>query len=141
MINQETSKLILNIVPISFSVAKARIGWLPYENENAYSKLREQYWQTHAFRFDSRVQKIANIAIKSNTDPLGIIEEADVNEHFFLIAKAIQHSILIWLASGVPIIRAGKKLIFWGQAESARLLTKAVKKNNLEPISGLEVAI
>ena len=141
MTQPTTNQLNLNIVPITFSAEKVIIGYLDYENEDTYSEIREQYWQTHAFRFDSRVQKIANIPIRPDVKPLGLTEEVNVNEHLLLIAKAIQHSILTWLASGLPIIRAGKKLIFWGQAESALLLTKAVTKNNLTPISGLEVAV
>jgi hypothetical protein len=45
-----------------------------------------------------------------------------------LVAKAVQQNILIWLANSLPIIRSNKRLVFWGQADSAFFLVVPPKK-------------
>lgn len=141
MHQKESPNLILNVVPITFSAETIEVGTVEYENEEAYSALREKYWQTHAFRFDTRTRNILNVALSLDARPLGVVQVVEIRHHLLLLAKAIQQSILAWLAQGVPIIRAGKGLMFWGQTDAAHLLTQAVQKNNLAPVSGLEVTV
>jgi len=99
------------------------------------------HWSTHSFRFDSRTNEIINIAIADNVSPLGEIEEVDIEDHLLLAARAVQRSILVWIAREVPILRGGKQLIFWGQADSALLLTRALAKVGQPVTPGLEVPL
>lgn len=133
--------LVLNIVPVTFSSEKLVVGRVAYTDEDKYKELRERHWLTHAFRFDSRTEEIFNVALVADISPIGQIEEVDIQEHLLLVAKAIQHSILIWLAGKLPILKGSKQLVFWGQADQALLLSQAVKKAELQPLSGLEVPL
>lgn len=131
----------LNIAPVTFSKKSITIGRIEYKDEQTYADLREKHWQTHAFRFDSRDGLISNVTLVANAKPLGTIETVNVQNHLLLMGKAIQQSILIWLAGQVPILKAGKQMMFWGRAEQALLLTQAVKEAGLKPVSGVEVVI
>lgn len=133
------NRLTLNIAPVTFSEKHIAIGRIEYKNEEVYAKLREEHWQTHAFRFDSRDGRISNVTLKSGVQPLGEVEEVAVQDNLLLMGKAIQQSILIWLAGQRPIVRAGKRLIFWGGLPQSLLLSKAVTEANLKPVSGVEV--
>jgi hypothetical protein len=133
------NRLTLNIAPVTFSEGFIKIGRVEYEDEEAYAKLREEHWQTHAFRFDSRDGRIANVTLRSDVQPLGEVEEVQVQDNLLLMAKAIQQSILIWLAGQRPIVKAGKRLIFWGGLAQSLLLSRAVKEANLDPVPGVEV--
>lgn len=133
--------LFLNVVPVAFSSETLMIGRTQYTDEDAYRELREQHWQTHAFRFDPRTRDILSVSIVADAAPIGTVEEVDLQEHLLLAAKAIQHSILVWLAHKLPIMRGSKKLVFWGQADEALLLSQALRRNGLQPIRGLEVPI
>jgi hypothetical protein len=64
-----------------------------------------------------------------------------VQEHLLLAARAVQHAILIWIASGRPIVKGTKQLVFWGQVDDALLLTQALRQVGLAPIPGLEVPL
>ncbi len=139
--NQIPTELILNMVPLTFSAEFITIGRLPYRGEEAYRNLRDQYWQSHAFRFDSRTKEILNVSLRAETLPLGKTEDVDIRTHLLLVAKAIQKAILLWIAGKRPIIKDSKALIFWGQVDDTLLLSRAVKQVGLEPISGLEVPI
>jgi len=133
------NRLTLNIAPATFSEKHITIGRVEYENEDVYAKLREEHWQTHAFRFDSRDGRISNVALKSGVQPLGEVEEVAVQNNLLLMGKAIQQSILIWLAGQRSIVRAGKRLIFWGGLPRSLLLSTAVTEAKLKPVSGVEV--
>jgi hypothetical protein len=128
-------------VPVTFSSDKLLVGRTKYTNENAYRELRERHWQTHSFRFDSRTRDILDVSIVADATPIGSEDEVDLQEHLLLAAKAIQHSILVWLAHKLPIMRGSKQLVFWGRADEALLLSQALRRNGLQPIRGLEVPI
>jgi len=133
--------LLLNIVPVAFSGETLTIGRIGYTDEDAYRKLREGHWQTHAFRFDPETRDILNVSIVADVAPIGSVEEVELQGHLLLAAKAIQHSILVWLSHRLQIVRGSKQLVFWGQADEALLLTQALRRNGLQPIRGLEVPI
>jgi hypothetical protein len=133
------NRLTLNIAPVAFSEKFIKIGRVEYQDDEAYAELREEHWQTHAFRFDSRDGRIANVTLASDVQPLGEVEEVSIQDNLLLMAKAIQQSILIWLAGQRPIVKAGKRLVFWGGLAESFLLSRAVKEANLEPVSGVEV--
>jgi hypothetical protein len=129
----------LNIAPVTFSEGFIKIGRVEYEDEETYARLREKHWQTHVFRFDSRDGRVANVTLRSDVQPLGEVEEVPVQDNLLLMAKAIQQSILIWLAGQRPIVKAGKRLIFWGGLAQSLLLSRAVKEVNLKPVPEVEV--
>jgi hypothetical protein len=135
----QNASLLLNLVPISFSKDKIEIGRIAYINEDTYTKLREDNWRTHVFRFDTRTKDILNISLAAGSAPLGMIEEVEIKEHLLLLAKAVQQSTLIWLASDRSILKAGKQLMFWGKADTALLLSQSALKNGIQPVPGLEV--
>src|SRR5438876_1054666 len=114
MASNETTKLSLNIVPVSFSNDTLRIGRIPYTNDENYRALREAHWQTHTFRYDHRTEDILNVGIAADVDPIGQIEEVDMQEHLLLAAKAVQQSLTNWLAGRRTIVKGGKRLVFWG---------------------------
>ena len=133
--------LTLNIVPISFNSEEMTVGRLPKVEGEPYFQLREEHWQTHTFRYDHRTEEILNVPLVPDATPLGTLDKVAPQDHLLLIAKAIQHSILLWLSGKLPILRGGKKIVFWGQTETALLLSQAVKKVGVEPIDGLEVVL
>lgn len=141
MQQKDSTNLVLNVVPVMFSAESVEVGLLDYKDEDAYAALRQKHWQTHAFRFDTRTRNIINVGLNPDVRPLGEVKAVEIRHNLLLLAKAIQQSILIWLAQGVPIIKAGKGLMFWGQADAAHLLTQAVQRNKLETINGLEVTV
>lgn len=102
---------------------------------------RDMYWGSHAFRFDARTQEILNVAIESHVRPLGSVEDVPIDEHLLLVARAIQHAILVWIAPKRPVLKANKQLVFWGQVQTARLLTQALRQLDLAPIPNVEVPI
>jgi len=139
--NQNTNGIILNVVPLKFSSNTIQIGRMKGVDKESYRQLREQYAGTHAFRYDSQADEIQNIAIAPNIDPVGRGDLVSIPEHLPLIARAIQQSIFVWLTGSLRIIRKGKKIVFWGQADSALLLSQAVLKLGLKKEAGLEVAL
>lgn len=141
MIAQQDSELILNIVPVAFSAERVVVGRMPDPGKEEYERLRDVHWRTHAFRFDSRTSEVLNVAIVPDVEPIGQRDDVNINEHLLLLARAVQQNILVWLSRSLPIIRGDKKLIFWGQAESAALLSRAAEKVNVERVAGLEVAL
>ena len=46
------ANVVLNIVPLSLSKKTIRIGRMPEQDRDAYRKLRDEHWNTHAFRYD-----------------------------------------------------------------------------------------
>ena len=136
------AQLTLNIVPVELSTNTLRVGRQSYNDENEYAALREEHWRTHAFRFDARTGEILNVALLSGLDPLGAVEQVPLGEHLGLAAKAVQQKLLLWLAGKLPILKSsGRRLVFLGQVEQSRLLSKSLEGAGLLPISGLEVSL
>jgi hypothetical protein len=90
MTSQNTRGIILNISPLQFSTGTIRIGRMKGIDKETYRQLREQYANTHAFRYDSLADEIQNIAIAPNTEPVGSEQLVSIAEHLPLIARAIQ---------------------------------------------------
>jgi hypothetical protein len=141
MNSQKPHKLILNIIPISFSSDKIEIGRQPKLGKKEYQELRESYWRTHSFRYDHRTEEVLNIPISQDKGPLGSVDEVLIQDHLLLIGRAVQQNILVWLADKLPILKSSKRLVFWGQAESALLLTRSVENLGLPRIPDLEVVL
>jgi len=142
MVPKKTQGPILNIVPVQFSTEKIIVGKIPELGKEDYQQLREENWQSHVFRFDKRSQEIFNIPFASNIDPIGDVVTVNISDHLLLLAKAIQHSLLLWLTNNRPILyKSNKKLIFWDQAHDSMLLSKALQKNHESKIEGLEVVL
>lgn len=136
------SQLTLNIVPVHLPVDSLRVGRMEYTGEDDYAALREEHWRTHAFRYDSRTGELLNVALEAGLDPHGTIEDMPLSEHLLLAARAIQQRLLLWLAGRLPILKGtGKRLVFLGQVEQSRLLSRALQGAGLEPIEGLEVSL
>ena len=68
---------------------------------------------------------IANIALRSGTEPLGDVSEAKVTEHLLLLAEAISHQLCAWLSRSRTILRRFRPLICLGKRD--RLLTNALQ--------------
>lgn len=141
MTTPHNESLILNIVPISFSRESIWIGRTPYLDDDGYRSLRMVHWRNHAFRYDNRVGAIENTPVVQDIQPLGDIEEAPIQEHLALTARAVQHATLVWIAGRLPIQRSGKQLMFWGQAERAKLLFQVLERLHIPAIEGVEVAL
>ena len=141
MAAQPNSQLALNIVPVSLSSETIRVGRLSDPGIDELRRLREQYWQTHIFRYDARTREMFNLTVATGAEPLGQIDEVSVAEHQLLVARAVQHAILVWIAGSLPVIRANKELMFWGQADEALLLSKAVQKAQAATIADVEVPL
>jgi hypothetical protein len=136
------SQLTLNIVPVALSADSLRVGRLPYTDEDDYAALREEHWRARAFRFDARTGEILNVALEAGIAPLGVVEQAPLGEHLPLAAKAIQQKLLLWLAGRLPILKSsGRRLVFLGQVEQSRLLSKSLESAGLAPIERLEVSL
>src|SRR5689334_17040306 len=138
MLSKSNSSLVLNIAPVTFSSEELVVGRFDYTDEESYREVRERYWQTHAFRYDSRSAQVFNVTLVPDVAPIGQTETVNLQDHLLLVANAVQRSILIWIAGKRPILKGGKQLVFWGQTGEARLLTQALEMNELDPIPGLE---
>ena len=68
--------MTLGIAPVLFSDEYFRIGRLDAEQHGPVTELRKKHRKTHAFRFDARDGKIANIGLQADIEPMGEIEEA-----------------------------------------------------------------
>src|SRR5687768_17037287 len=101
--------ITLNIAPITFSKNTITIGKIEYKNEEEYTRLRDWKRRTHAFRYDSRDGYISNVAISPGEKPLGRVETVAVEKNLLLLGKAVQQSIINWIANSRPIIKAGKR--------------------------------
>lgn len=142
MTEQANSQLTLNIVPVSLPSDTIRVGRLIDPGVDELRRLREQNWQTHVFRFDARTREVFNVTVAPGVEPFGQPGEVNIVEHQLLVARAIQHAILVWIAGKLPVLRAYKDLMFWGQVDEALLLSKAVQKTQASPtIPGIEVPL
>jgi len=133
--------LTLNVVPVSFSSDTLEIGRVAYTDEDDYARLRGEHWQTHAFRFDTRSREILNVSIVEGVAPLGNLDQVFVGEHLLLAARAVQQSLLVWVARRLHVLRGNKQLVFWGQADEALLLSQAMTQAKLAPMPDLEVPL
>ncbi len=138
----EEAELVLNIAPVSFSSKRMEVGRLVWKGEDAYRALRDQHWQTHAFRYDKRYEEILNVTLTQGGRPLGQVQEVDLQEHLLLAAQAVQQSILIWIARGLRVLKKNnKRLLFLGRADEALLLSKAVASVGRRAVPGIEVVV
>lgn len=105
---QVNSELVLNIVPVTLSSDTIRVGCLADPGVDELRRLRGQHWQTHVFRYDARTHEIFNVTVTPNVEPIGRLEVVNVGDHQLLVARAIQHAILAWIAGKLPVLRANK---------------------------------
>jgi len=133
--------LILNIAPLQIHGKLFKVGKLPFRSRESFRKLRDEHWQTHAFRYDGRVNLIFNVPIKPDVAPLGEEAEVAIAEHLLLTARAIQQAILVKIVNRNVMLTGDKKLLFLGQAEQSLLLSKAANEAGVSPVPDLEVAV
>ncbi len=136
-----SQKLKLNISPIAFSETHIEIGYLPNTNKDDYQHLVNEYFDEVAFKFDSRSNQITYVAFKGDPKLGGTKDLVPVNEHLYLVGKALQQSILVWIKDNREITRFGRKLAFWGSKNSSRLLSASLEQLGLKPIHGLETMV
>ena len=86
-LKQRNKKLTLNIAPISFSKDQIVLGRIKYRDKEHYEALRNQHRQTHAFRFDSRSNTIANVTLKQGNEPLGEISTENIHGHWVRVLR------------------------------------------------------
>ena len=127
---RQTALLTLGIAPIIFSEDRMRIGRLDPEDLKTIKNLRRKHGKTHAFRFDARDGKIANISVQPGIEPMGEIEEVAVGKHLLLLAVAINHQLHHWLSGSRKILRHFHPLICLGNYD--RLLTKALQESGVQ---------
>lgn len=138
--------IILNAAPLSFDRDTINIGYLPDEGKEAYAALREEYRDTHVFRFDRREGLIANVGV-AGAAPLGDTKAQRLDENLFLASRVIQSQIVSWLKGRYTVLRRRSPIIFWASAQRHQLLSRAVQdvaqKRNAEisPLSGLDVYV
>ena len=101
----QAALLTLGIAPVIFSGDRVRIGRLDSEEHGLIKDLRREHGRTHAFRFDARDGKIANIGLRPGIEPMGEIDEVAVGEHLLLLAEAIGHQLRHWLSGSRKILR------------------------------------
>jgi hypothetical protein len=118
--------LALGIAPVLFSAETFQIGRIPADDQDSVRDLRKQYAESHAFRFDSRDETIANIALKPDVLPLGDISDAPVGENLLLLAEAAQHQLRRWLSQSRTILRRHRPLVCLGRRD--RLLVTALEE-------------
>lgn len=124
-IGSGASPLTLGIAPVIFSAETFRLGQLAPEKDSSIQDLRSEHGKTHAFRFDGRNGKIANVALQAGTDPLGEVSNANVAEHLLLLAEAIEHRLRDWFARSRTILRRYRPLVCLGARD--HLLVTALR--------------
>jgi hypothetical protein len=135
---QQAALLTLGIAPVIFSGDRVRIGRLNPEEHGLIKDLRREHGRTHAFRFDARDEKIANIGLRPGIEPMGEIDEVAVGEHLLLLAEAIGHQLWHWLSGSRKILRRFHPLICLGSRD--RLLTTALREVGIQsPDTRLDV--
>lgn len=126
----QTEKLLtLGIARVNFSVDRARIGRLDPVDHGPIAELRRQHRETHVFRFDSRDEKIRNIGLEPQIDPIGKVEEVELADHFYLFANAIEHRLRTWFSANRRILRPFRPLVCLGGRD--RLLTQALHEEGI----------
>lgn len=123
---QYATSLTLGISPVEFSGEHVRIGRLEPTEDTSIRDFRRQHRNTHAFRFDARDGKIANIGVRPGIEPLGEIVEVPVAEHLLLLAEAISHQLRQWFSGNRKILKPFHPLICLGSRD--RLLANALRQ-------------
>ncbi len=135
---RQAALLTLGIAPVIFSSERVRIGRLDPEEHGLIRDLRLEHRGTHAFRFDARDMRIANIGLRPDVAPMGEIEEVAVGKHLLLLAVAIEHQLWHWLSGSRKILHRFHPLICLGNRD--RLLTKALQEVGIQsPDTRLDV--
>ncbi len=139
-IRKNQDMLILNIAPITFSEANILVGRLGDLDRQTYREVREKHQRTHVFRFDHREGEVLNVAIAPDVEPLGRVDEVPLHE--FLMGRALQKLILLWLIeNNLRVLKSGKRLVFLGRKAESRLLTQVVRDLGLNPLHGVEALV
>ena len=131
---QHSSSLTLGISPVEFLGEHVRIGRLQPADDTSIRDLRREHRNTHAFRFDARDGKIANIGVRRSIEPLGEIVEVPVAEHLLLLAEAISHQLRQWFSGNRRILRPFHPLICLGSRD--RLLANALQQARVQSPDG-----
>lgn len=131
---QQAEGLVLAIAPVVFSDDRVQIGRLDPEEHVSIRELRREHQRTHAFRFDSRDGKIANIGLEPRIDPKGKVEDVAVGEHLLLFAEAIEQQLRRWLSAKRKILRSFRPLICLGDRD--RLLMQALREVGVKSPDG-----
>lgn len=131
---QYAASLTLGISPVEFSGEHVRIGRLDSTNDTSISDLRREHRTTHAFRFDARDGKIANIGVRPGIEPLGEIEEVPIAAHLLLLAEAISHQLRQWFSGNRKILRPFHPLVCLGSRD--RLLANALRQSGVQSPDG-----
>jgi len=126
----DAARLVLGIAPVVFSAETFRMGRLDPEEDGSIAELRKKHGRTHAFRFDVRDKRIANVALQTGVEPLGRASDARVGEHLLLLAEAIEHQMGRWLARSRTILRRYRPLVCLGSRD--RLLATALLELGIE---------
>lgn len=118
--------LTLGIAPVAFSASTFRIGRLDPDKHGSLRDLRREHGKTHAFRYDSRDEMIANVAVRPGAELMGDVSEALVGEHLLLLAEAIEHQLRAWFSRSRTILRRYRPLVCLGSRD--RLLATALEE-------------
>jgi hypothetical protein len=138
--------VLLNAAPVSFDRETVEIGYLPDEGKEAYQTLRERHKDTHVFRFDARIQKIANVGV-GDAAPLGTVSVQPVEENLLLASRVIQRQIVEQIKDRYVVLRDLNPVVFWSAARRNRLLANAIrsvakrKQRDIEPVEDLDVFV
>lgn len=122
--------LTLGIAPVVFSAETFHIGRLDPEKHGSLRELRREHGKTHAFRYDARDDKIANVAVHEGGEPMGDVSEAAVSDHLLLIAEAIEHQLRHWFSRSRTILRRYRPLVCLGGRD--RLLATALQELGID---------
>ena len=121
-----------------FSSDRARIGRLDPDRDGPIGDLRRTHWRTHAFRFDARDGLIANIGLRPDIDPMGMIDNVPLDDHLLLLAIAIEHALRRWFSGARRILKPFRPIICLGDRD--HLLITALKDSGVRsPDSRLDV--
>lgn len=135
-----TDRLSLNLAAVRFSSEDFEAGRTAYRDEEQYRALRETHQSTHAFRYDARDSAIYDIPMADGAAPLGTPVRIKTQDHLALLGKAVNHTLLDWLAPRRTILRRARPLQCWGNRK-ASLLSAAVRDQGLAEIKGLDVLV
>ncbi|MXW15273.1 MAG: hypothetical protein F4120_04685 [Rhodothermaceae bacterium] len=122
---QQAPQLTIGIAPVNFSEDYVEIGCLNPDGRGHIKELRGKYGQTHAFRYDSRDNTIANIGLKPDLAPMGQLKRVEVSRHLWLFATAITQQFLLWFSKEYDILKPFQPLVCLGKD---RLLTDALRE-------------
>ena len=128
-VTEQVNFLTLGIAPVEFSGQKFSCGRFVPDESRSVKDLRKEYGHTHAFRFDSRDKKIANVSLRPDVEPMGDVSDANVAENLLLLAEALNVQLRRWLARSRRILRKSRPLVALGRRDW--LLAKALSELNI----------